>query len=58
LLDFFVKEIGPSVYNRAIQDAQTYLQDRVADLEVVCFEKEFAYWVDEAGKTRKRPLKE
>ena len=32
LLDFFLKEIGPSVYNRAIADAQVYLRDRVADL--------------------------
>lgn len=44
LLDFCLREIGPSIYNRAIADAQTYLQGRVADLEGVCFEREHTYW--------------
>lgn len=44
LLDFCLKEIGPSIYNRAIADAQAYLQGRVADLEGVCYEKELTYW--------------
>ncbi len=43
LLDFCVKEIGPSIYNQAITDAQTYMQDKVADLDG-CQEVEFAYW--------------
>lgn len=46
LLDYILKEIGPSIYNRAIQDAQAYLQDRISDLEGVCFEKEFGYWIE------------
>jgi len=44
LLDFCVKEMGPCIYNQAITDARAYFQDRVADLEGVCYEKEFAYW--------------
>jgi uncharacterized protein (DUF2164 family) len=44
LLEFVVKEIGPSIYNGAIADAQTYLRDRVADLEGVCAVPEFAFW--------------
>jgi uncharacterized protein (DUF2164 family) len=48
LLDYFLKEIGPSVYNQAIADAQGYFQARVADLEGVCFEKELTYWVEPA----------
>jgi len=44
LLDFVLREIGPSIYNRAIADAQVYLRDRVADLEATCYEKEFGYW--------------
>lgn len=44
LLDFFIKEIAPSVYNGAISDAQTYLRDRLVDLESVCACDEFAYW--------------
>jgi uncharacterized protein (DUF2164 family) len=52
LLDFFLKEIGPSVYNRAVHDAQTYIQDRLSDLEGVCYEKEFNYWMDRSAKPR------
>jgi uncharacterized protein (DUF2164 family) len=44
LLDYCLKEIGPVVYNRAIADAQAYFQERVVDLEGVCYEKEFTYW--------------
>jgi uncharacterized protein (DUF2164 family) len=43
-LDFVMKEIAPTVYNGAISDAQTYLRDRVADLEGACSAPEFAYW--------------
>jgi uncharacterized protein (DUF2164 family) len=45
MLDYCLKEIGAVVYNRAIADAQTYFQGRVVDLEGVCYEKEFTYWV-------------
>jgi uncharacterized protein (DUF2164 family) len=44
LLDYFLKELAPSVYNQAIQDAQRYFQERASDLEGVCFEREFEYW--------------
>ena len=44
LLQFMLKEIGPTIYNGAISDAQTYLRDRLADLESVCFVPEFGYW--------------
>ena len=43
LLDFFVKEIAPSVYNGAVADAQAYLRDRLSDLEGVCYHDEFGY---------------
>jgi len=44
LLDFFLEEIGPSVYNEAITDAQAYFQERTTDLDGVCYEPEFGYW--------------
>lgn len=44
LLEFCLKEIGPSIYNQAIADAQSYFTGRVADLEGVCHEDEFGYW--------------
>lgn len=44
LLDFCVKEFGLSIYNQAILDAQSAMQDKVADLDVSCYEAEIAYW--------------
>ena len=44
VLDYFVREIGPSVYNQAIADAQVYLQERVSDLSGVQYEAEFDFW--------------
>ena len=44
LLDFCLREIGPSIYNRAIADAQVLMRDRVSDLEGDCFEPEFGFW--------------
>lgn len=52
LLEFILKEIGPSVYNAAIADAQTFMRDRVADLENACFVQEFAYWPTSAVRRR------
>ena len=34
LLDLVLEEIGPSVYNRALADAQRHLAARLADLDV------------------------
>lgn len=53
LFDFLMQEIGPSIYNAAITDAQTYMRDRVADIDGVCFLPEFGYWQQQRGKTRK-----
>ncbi|MEE9271317.1 MAG: DUF2164 domain-containing protein [Candidatus Krumholzibacteria bacterium] len=44
LLEFCLKEIGPTVYNRAIADAQAFMQDKVGDIEGSCYEPEFGYW--------------
>ena len=44
LLDFCVREIGPSIYNQAIVDAQDYIQERAADMDGFCHEDEFDYW--------------
>ena len=44
LLDFCLREIGPSIYNTAIVDSQKYFETRVVDLEGSCHEPEFQYW--------------
>jgi uncharacterized protein (DUF2164 family) len=49
LLDFFLKEIGPTVYNRAVTDAQTYLQGALADMEGSVYRPEFGYWPKKRG---------
>lgn len=54
LLGFFLREIGPSVYNAGITDAQAFLRDRLADLEATCSEPEFTYWPKGSSVRRKR----
>lgn len=44
LLGFFLEEIGPVVYNRAVADVQERLQQRVAELDIEIHEDEFQYW--------------
>jgi uncharacterized protein (DUF2164 family) len=44
VLDFFVGEMGPSIYNQAIADAQAFFSDKVSDLAGVHNEAEFDYW--------------
>lgn len=44
LLNFFLEEIGPVIYNQAIADAQTRLTQRVSDLNGELFADEFQYW--------------
>jgi uncharacterized protein (DUF2164 family) len=53
LLNYFVEEIGPSIYNQAITDAQARLQQRVADLEGELYEGPFQYWHRSKAKRSK-----
>lgn len=43
-LDYFLKEIGPTVYNAAIADAKAFFDERSADLGALCHHAEFPYW--------------
>ncbi len=43
-LQFCLEEIGPSVYNQAISDAQTYMQEKALDLDNTRFAIESTYW--------------
>jgi uncharacterized protein (DUF2164 family) len=49
LLDFFLREIGPTVYNQAIHDAQAYFQEKVTDLDASCYFPERSYWKKPSG---------
>jgi len=44
LLGFFLEEIGPLVYNKAVADVQERLQSRIAELDIEIHEDEFQYW--------------
>ncbi|CAN5330555.1 DUF2164 domain-containing protein [soil metagenome] len=44
LLGFFLEEIGPLVYNKAVADVQERLQARVAEVDIEVHEDEFQYW--------------
>lgn len=44
LLDFALKEIGPSVYNLGVGDAQSAIQQMVSEIDGTCFEREFGFW--------------
>ena len=44
LLGFFLAEIGPSVYNKAVEDVQDCLQVRVSEVQIEVKEEEFRYW--------------
>jgi uncharacterized protein (DUF2164 family) len=44
LLNFFLEEIGPSIYNQAVADVQERLIGRVTEIDIECHEDEFGYW--------------
>jgi uncharacterized protein (DUF2164 family) len=48
-LKFCMEEIAPSVYNQAIGDARTFMQEKVLDLENVLFAHEQGYWTRGRG---------
>jgi uncharacterized protein (DUF2164 family) len=54
LLGFFLEEVGPLVYNRAVADVQERLAVRVSELDIEFHEDEFDYWrkVQKAKKGR------
>jgi uncharacterized protein (DUF2164 family) len=57
LLDFFLEEIGPAIYNQAIGDAQARMAARVADIEGELYADEFQYWVRQAAKKKGKTVR-
>jgi uncharacterized protein (DUF2164 family) len=55
ILRFFVKTLGPPVYNQAIQDARGFMQEKLDDLDAIFYEKEEPEQTgdDHSGKTGK-----
>ena len=44
LLRYFLEELGPVVYNKAVADVQERLQARVMEVDMDIHEDEFQYW--------------
>ena len=42
LLDFFVRELGPPVYNQGVRDTASYLQGKLQDIEGDVYERDDA----------------
>jgi uncharacterized protein (DUF2164 family) len=40
ILDFFVAELGPPVYNQGVRDAAGFMADKLADIEGEVYERE------------------
>lgn len=40
LLDFFVRELGPPVYNQGVRDAVRFVQEKLMDIEGEVYERE------------------
>jgi uncharacterized protein (DUF2164 family) len=54
LLNFMIREIGPSLYNQGVADAQERLLQRVQELDIEVHEDTFPYWPQQAGPARGR----
>ncbi len=37
IVEFFIKSLGPQIYNQAIDDAHTFIQDKLIDLEGILY---------------------
>jgi uncharacterized protein (DUF2164 family) len=44
LLGYFLEELGPLVYNKAVADVQERLQARITEIDIEIYEEEFQYW--------------
>jgi uncharacterized protein (DUF2164 family) len=55
LLGFFLEEVGPSIYNKGVSDAQERLQARVSELDFEVHEAEFTYWQKYDKRRKAKP---
>lgn len=55
LLNYFLEEVGPLIYNKAIADAQARMQQRVTDMDGELYAAAFQYWPKIDRKRRNVP---
>lgn len=53
LLGFFLEEVGPLIYNKAVADVQERLQARVMEIDTEVYEEAFQYW-SKAGRQKRK----
>lgn len=54
LLNYILEEIGPAIYNKAIEDARARMEQRVMDLPGELFADGFQYWAKVDAKRKGR----
>jgi len=54
LLQFILEEIGPSIYNKGVADAQERMQVRISELDYEVHADEFQYWRNRDRQTKGR----
>lgn len=54
MLQFFLEEIAPVIYNRGVRDASARVQARLEDVEGELFVEEFGFWKAKGGVRRGR----
>ena len=54
LLNYILEEIGPVIYNKAINDAQVRFQQRVTELDGELYAPEMEYWPNLEKKRKKK----
>ncbi|MEZ4700947.1 MAG: DUF2164 domain-containing protein [Rhodothermales bacterium] len=54
LLNFFLEDIGPCIYNQAVADVQERLQAYTAEIDVALHQQPFTYWARQAQRRRGR----
>jgi uncharacterized protein (DUF2164 family) len=40
LIDFFIRELGPPIYNQGVRDASRFMQEKLTDIEGEVYERE------------------
>ena len=55
LLNFFIEEVGPSIYNQAVSDVQERLQLRISERDIEVHEDEFSYWRRREKASKRSP---
>ncbi|CAN5712463.1 MAG: DUF2164 domain-containing protein [Gemmatimonadetes bacterium] len=40
LVDFFIRELGPPIYNQGVRDASRFMQEKLTDIEGEVYERE------------------